>query len=76
MGTSYLQGTVLMESEPSIACPPKVCPVREAEVSPHTMPVSWVLNWRIMRICLLQDFLIWETGGQFGYVDDVMAVPS
>ncbi len=36
----YLHPTVVMESAPSIACPAKVSPVREAEVSPHTMPVS------------------------------------
>ena len=27
--------TVLMESDPTIPCPPKVSPTREAEVSPH-----------------------------------------
>jgi len=32
---SYLQPTVLTESDPPIACPPKLFPVREAEVSPR-----------------------------------------
>jgi hypothetical protein len=36
----YLHRTVRMESDPLIACPLKVLPVSEAEVFPHTMPVS------------------------------------
>ena len=47
---SYLHPLVLMESDPSIACPLKVSPVRKAEVSPHRMPVSWVLKRRIISI--------------------------
>ena len=39
-----------MESDPLIICPPKVSPVREAEVSPHAMPVPWVLKWRIISV--------------------------
>ena len=31
-----------MVSEPTIAWPAKVSPVRTASVSPHVMPVSWV----------------------------------
>lgn len=28
------------------------------------------------NVRLLQDFLIWDAGGGFGYMNDVMAVPS
>jgi len=37
---SYLHPTGWIESDPWISCPPKVLPVREAELSPQLMPVS------------------------------------
>lgn len=48
--TCYLRPTVLTESDPSISCPLKVSPVRDAELAPHSMSVSWVRNWRIRSV--------------------------
>ena len=36
----YLHTTTLIESDPSIACPSKVSPVKPASISSQTMPVS------------------------------------
>src|SRR5215204_263411 len=47
---NYLHPTVLMESDPAISCPLTVSPKSDTEVTPHTIPVSWVLKWRTMSM--------------------------
>ena len=55
-----LHPTVLMESDPEIVRPLKVFPARLAELSPHAMPVPWVLkNRRRSRSPSPSTSIIW-----------------
>ena len=57
-GRSYLHPVVRMVSDPWIASPCVVWPVREADVSLHCIPVSWILkeNRKSGRLSVLTSF--------------------